>query len=287
MKYILKCREGFFLRSLPRCHSKQTTPVWHTHTLSARKWKAKIPVLCWIKETLPSAEGRSLTCGVAPGRCRCRFASSPCAVSCRAWPPCAQGSPEPLPWGPAGLGGSWELLPGQEARRQPNVVKQRAASAAGAEHHRPVLQPGERETTAGWQCLKAAAHGSRTSAAHTPHRGGKQSSKVQPLIPSWISLVVAEEHPCECRPRAPHGPLWMVFPTLCRCWWCFCFPCLRQGSCSGKARWFVFWPLVTEKHAMTFSSNFNGGASPDTLSMVSTNTASLSAPLWCWAWLPG
>lgn len=48
--------------------------------------------------------------------------------------------------------------------------------------------------------------------------------------------------------------------------------------------------LITEKHAMSLchrASNFNHGESPDILSMVSTNTTSLSASVWYWAWLPG
>lgn len=145
-----------------------------------------------------------------------------------------------------------------------------------------MLQPGESPRQPGSSALKPQ----HTAAApQSPERGGKQSSKVQALIPSWISLVVAEGYPCECRRMTCCG--WCFQQTLCGCCWCFCFLCLRQGSCLGKARWFVFWPLVTEKRAVTFSSNFNGGASLDTLSMVSTNTASLSAPLWYWAWLPG
>lgn len=83
---------------------------------------------------------------------------------------------------------------------------------------------------------------------------------------------------------------WCFQQTLCRCCWCFCFLCLRQGCGLGKARWFAFWSLLTEKPAMSFShwaSTVHGGGCPDTLSMVSTNTTSLSASLWFWAWLPG
>lgn len=116
---------------LPHYHSKQTTfySLWHPHSLDISE---KTRSHCYLKRTRPSGEGESLTCGVAPGRCRCQFASSPCAVSCRIWQLWVQGSPVLLPWWQVGLcpAGRQLELAAQAFQQQPNVIKQRAASAA-------------------------------------------------------------------------------------------------------------------------------------------------------------
>lgn len=70
--------------------------------------------------------------------------------------------------------------------------------------------------------------------------------------------------------------------------WCFCFLCLREGSCLGKARWFAFWPLLAEKPECHSPMGFRifMVESPLTPFLCSAPPP-LPASLWYWAWLPG
>lgn len=151
-----------------------------------------------------------------------------------------------------------------------------------------VLQPGG--TAAAWQCLKATAHGSPTTAPPRPGQGGKQISKLQPLIHSQICFVVDEGHPSECHPAHRTGPLSVVLPTntvgalgvSAACAWHKLLALEKQGGlCFGlQHQRNMQWRSPTGLPVLVVESS-------DTLSMVSTNTTSLSASLWCWAWLPG
>lgn len=238
-----------------------------------------------------SPSSRSLTCGAAPGRCRCRFASSPCAASCRSGQPWARGSPALLPWSQVGLcpAGSSLELPAQASQQQPNVIKRRAASAASPVEQRISARCSSlEEPPVPGSALKPQRSLSTALGRHiTVGRRVQRWSSCNPQSTAEFPLLWLRDIPLSAIPALARSG-WCFQQTLCRCCWCsLCFLCSRQGSCVGKARWFVFWSLVTEKHAMTFSSNFTGGESPNTLCMVSTNTSSLSASLWNCPWVPG
>lgn len=135
------------------------------------------------------------------------------------------------------------------SRKQPNVIKQRAASdcePCGAEDRRLrlVLQPwrGEDLRLAVLPCLKAAAHAAPARALRREMPRCEAESGLQGRAS------------CEPEFKATFPLSRMRYSLKApSCRWHLRFTCSREDSCLGKKRGFAFWPLVTEKNATAFS----------------------------------